>query len=376
LPLVLILLLSGLVYLPGCSVWHLAHRTLYTELRDYPQVTDGKLSCRQYQRWAKDEWRRILNETGGGGFSSDYGSGFLQGFVDQVYAGGNVQTPPMPPRKYWRVGYRNDRGRQAIEDWYAGFRHGARVAREGGYREQSVIPSSLRSDRLRELEPMFVGEPEPASLDEGGLPEPTPAAPIDALEGLEPAPPQPVPHEPVLLDPPNEATNGGSREAATEPPNARMASRTTVSDKRASEVKPSAFEHEAQPTDLPQTPFVAEPDGPPIPPWHKRERAAETSTLESETGSETVLPGSFDPFGGTPFEDTLGLNPANSIAPGRRSPLSAPEHPVVPVKAPVPAETGSGALSRPVSRFTEAADPQNSVWQEPTPPPSTWKSRN
>ena len=142
-PVLVVAALGVLTCISGCSVWHLAHRTMYSELSQYPQLTDAKLSCRQYQRWAKDEWQRIIDTTGGGGYSSDYASGFIQGFVDQVYAGGNVQAPPMPPRKYWRVGYRNQRGRQAVQEWYGGFRHGAQVAKEGGYRQQAVIPSSL-----------------------------------------------------------------------------------------------------------------------------------------------------------------------------------------------------------------------------------------
>ena len=117
---------------------------MYSELAEYPQITDGRLACKQYQRWARDEWQQIQQDEGGAGFSGDYGSGFVQGFVDQVYAGGAVRPPAMPPRKYWRTGYRNPRGEQAVEDWYGGFRHGAHVAKAGGYRHQAEIPSSLQ----------------------------------------------------------------------------------------------------------------------------------------------------------------------------------------------------------------------------------------
>ena len=83
----------------GCSSYHLAKRTMYCELNEYPQVTDGKLACRKYRGWAKQEWQRVRMESGDT-FSDDYASGFLQGFVDQVYAGGKPVAPPVPPRKY------------------------------------------------------------------------------------------------------------------------------------------------------------------------------------------------------------------------------------------------------------------------------------
>ncbi len=62
---VLVLIVGSLTCLPGCSVWHLAHRTMYSELSQYPPVTDGKLSNRQYKRWAKDEWQRVAHSAGG-----------------------------------------------------------------------------------------------------------------------------------------------------------------------------------------------------------------------------------------------------------------------------------------------------------------------
>ena len=165
----------------GCSVYHLTKRTLHTELNEYPQTTEAKRACREYQRWAKQEWHRASNE-----FdvppSRDYASGFLQGFVDQVYGGGETSAPPIPPRKYWRVGYRDANGRQAIDDWYHGFEHGAEVAQVGGYRDRAVVPSSLVAGsgadlRLREGfddEPVIV--PDEQEVEEIETPVPTPAA--------------------------------------------------------------------------------------------------------------------------------------------------------------------------------------------------------
>ncbi len=377
-------LLSALIWLPGCSVWQLAHRTMYSELRDYPQVTDGKLACRQYQRWAKDEWTQVVQESGGG-FSSDYGSGFIQGFVDQVYAGGKAQAPAIPPRKYWRIGYRNARGERAVEDWYAGFRHGARIAREGGYREQSVIPSSLRAAYVEEAEPLFASESDSPVIEEGELLEPTPAESIPEPEDLESAPPRPVPvpAEPILLEPSTDPLDdSASVPTPTEQAAPQITSLTGSNERAALDVRTRSDERlntavslpsDAEPAS-PVVPYTEDPEGPPVPPWHRPNLAGPDPS--PEVGSGVVVPASFDPFGGTPFQETLGLNPPDPVAPTGRQMSGARTERIVPAEKPTPAEEPADAPPGTGPRFTEAADPMNDAWQPPPSPPSTWKSRN
>ena len=124
----------------GCSVWRLANRTMYSELSLFPPITDGYASCRQYNAWARESWTRISQEEPD--LPASYARGFRQGFVDYVYAGGTGEPPPVPPRPFWRINFRNKLGDQAIRDWYVGYRHGAAVARDDGYRDRAVIPSS------------------------------------------------------------------------------------------------------------------------------------------------------------------------------------------------------------------------------------------
>ncbi len=343
----------------GCSVWHLAHRTMYSELAEYPQITDGRLACRQYRRWANDEWQRVLQEQGGQGLSSDYGSGFVQGFVDQVDAGGSVRVPSMPPRKYWRVGYRNPRGQQAVEDWYDGFRHGAGVAKAGGYRRQAVIPSSLQShstaddpaltedlesspQRLESSKPPVTQEP----LERAKEHTPTPAkeAPGEELPKLVPdevgpadaeqlpapseqalpqvTPPTgndvlpPPPVEDLKLDVPlDELKPFGEPSSApdTDLSALRSAARTPQPPRKQEPEPPSSDVPAVEPQpDRPAT----EPrlEGPPPPPWHRSAKARKKSSESKRAEPQTSDSADFDPFAGTPFKETLGLTNGRAAA--------------------------------------------------------------
>jgi hypothetical protein len=335
--------------LPGCSVWHLAHRTLYSELSQYPQVTDGKLACRQYRRWAKDEWQRISHQPGSHGYSSDYASGFIQGFVDQVYAGGNAQAPPIPPRKYWRIGYRNPRGRRAVEQWYDGFRHGAQVAKEGGYREEAVIPSSLwgtqqRADDEQDVE-RRTGE------EEGPPPEPTPAEVLQSPTQVEPLP-TPVTRAP-LPDPLEETAR------------ALEAGDDDMEDATLPVGQPTLLEPDEEQTPLP----FPDDEGPPPPPWH-RSADARGSTAAASFTKHSSGDQQFDPFEGTAFQPALGLAPPRSTRepiPADGPPDSANKEPSAELSAdedpqaqPVHESDGAGAKG----------------WQQVAPPASSWKKRN
>lgn len=54
-----------------------------------------------------------------------------------------ARPPAVPPREYWNVDLRNPHGHMQATDWFAGYRHGAQLAREEGYRERALVPSSL-----------------------------------------------------------------------------------------------------------------------------------------------------------------------------------------------------------------------------------------
>jgi len=141
--LILLLSLVLVCLFPGCTVCHYANQTLRTERGEFNWKTDRKQSRETYRKWADQAWCQECNADPGLHVPSDYVAGFKDGFVDYVYAGGTGQPPPVPPRKFWNVDFRNPNGHEAAADWFAGYRHGAEVARVEGYRERVTVQSSL-----------------------------------------------------------------------------------------------------------------------------------------------------------------------------------------------------------------------------------------
>lgn len=130
-----------LLALTGCSPWHLAHRTLHRELSLYPPVTDGHRSCRKYHRWAAEAWNAELAALPNEEVPGYYYQGFREGFLEYVFAGGTGQPPPIPPRRFWKIGYRNALGDKAISEWREGYVRGTHAAEAGGYRKRAVVPA-------------------------------------------------------------------------------------------------------------------------------------------------------------------------------------------------------------------------------------------
>jgi len=89
-----------------------------------------------------EAWKHI-QEMDDHPYSEDYVCGFISGYVDYLDAGGNGEPPAMPPDRYQSFKYKSPQGQKAILDWFAGFRHGAGMARESGMRELIVLPLSL-----------------------------------------------------------------------------------------------------------------------------------------------------------------------------------------------------------------------------------------
>lgn len=136
------LLACVLVGQTGCAVWQQARTTLISEPSAYSWKWDRKRSLKAYRRWADEAWLAERRGCPGAANDADYALGFRDGFVDYIYAGGNGEPPPVPPRQYWNVALRGAEGKAAASQWFAGYRHGANVARFGGYRENGIAASS------------------------------------------------------------------------------------------------------------------------------------------------------------------------------------------------------------------------------------------
>jgi hypothetical protein len=156
----------------GCGPFSLATHTLIIEPIQYCQTADNILERRRDYKLAEEIWQTVAHANPKLPSSIDYENGFKDGFADYLYAGGTGEPPPLPPRQYWRITYETPEGHQAIGDWFAGFRLGAAVARESGYREWVTIPSSFRAPHADlHLSSSHIQSPAPPS-DQNVLPPP------------------------------------------------------------------------------------------------------------------------------------------------------------------------------------------------------------
>ncbi len=133
----------GIAGSSGCTVWQNARRTILSEPLAFAWKFDRQRSLKAYRSWAEQAWHdesAACPEPA----SEHYAFGFKDGFVDFVYAGGDGQPPPVPPRNYWNLAWRSPQGHTAADEWFAGYRHGAKVARAGGYRNLGIVYSSMR----------------------------------------------------------------------------------------------------------------------------------------------------------------------------------------------------------------------------------------
>jgi hypothetical protein len=127
----------------GCTVCENASRTMKYEPAAFSWKHDRKRSLEIYARWADQAWAEEVARRPDMPPERDYQFGFRDGFVDFVWAGGNGEPPPVPPRQFWNAMLRSPDGKQRADLWFEGYRHGARVARIGGYRELGTVHSSL-----------------------------------------------------------------------------------------------------------------------------------------------------------------------------------------------------------------------------------------
>jgi hypothetical protein len=180
---------------PGCTLVHDAASLTAFKVRE--SIEDRREAARN-RSWAEQAWEEVRAGSPDAVYSEDFGRGFQDGFAHYLFRGGNGEPPPLPPGHYRQLRYQTPQGYRAIEDWFAGFRHGADAARRSGYRRWVTGPSSLATASLVPL-PQVPGADEaaatPAPPVEGAppveaLPPPTPAAP-EAPGGPAPVPPRP-----------------------------------------------------------------------------------------------------------------------------------------------------------------------------------------
>jgi hypothetical protein len=162
-------------------------RTTIIEPALYCLCLDECVSRCRFNDLAEEAWACFQQALPDCSYSEAFADGFKAGFADYLYAGGNGEPPLVPPRPYWKPNYESPEGHQMMQDWFRGYRHGAAVARDSGYRETVVIPASASLPRFKLPEPSNVRVKPMPPADEP-LPEPKQLPPPKELPQPKPAP--------------------------------------------------------------------------------------------------------------------------------------------------------------------------------------------
>jgi hypothetical protein len=272
---------------------------------------DQHAERRRFLQVAEQAWMMSGYASSGHPYSEDFISGFKDGFVDYLEAGGTGQPPTLPPRRYWKSRYETPDGYRAIEDWFAGFRGGAAAAHASGYRRLVVVPSAMTAHGPAAPPmppPHGAGTTEPPLLQAPDgrpvpLAKPLPSAgepPLLPTPETVPVPPLPAPEK----APSPEKGTGPSAQAAPAPlPAALQAAGGTDFKVETSDVTPGVGSS-------PETSIEVEmPDGSP------------TAGPIPETPFEVTIP-DLPPDGGEPLPETNAASPEPT--PVSRAPASWP----------------------------------------------------
>jgi hypothetical protein len=164
----------------------------------FTRSREARQEWRRNYRWADRAWAETCAAHGGSAPSKDYETGFKDGFAEYLYRGGNGEPPLVAPLRYRRLCYQSPQGYRAIDDWFAGYRHGSTVAKASGAREWITGPSSLHPwggsakppgpPVSPELDP---GNPEKAPAPDLPSPRPLPETqrPKQTAPSTQPSPP-------------------------------------------------------------------------------------------------------------------------------------------------------------------------------------------
>jgi hypothetical protein len=132
-----IVILVALSTLPGCAFFGYGICNVVEEPVD---ALDELFARCRFRAMANAAWNEVASKDAPHVYSADYARGFKDGFVDYLDANGPGEPPAAPPWCYRRANHETPDGLQAIEDWFAGFRHGASAAQATGYRQFVAIP--------------------------------------------------------------------------------------------------------------------------------------------------------------------------------------------------------------------------------------------
>ena len=105
------------------------------------------------REWAESAWVDVCGSLAPEQRTEDYAEGFKDGYTQYLFRGGDGEPPPVAPSHYRHLRYQTPGGYRAIEDWFAGYRHGTAEARESGARKWITGPSALQAERHESVLP-------------------------------------------------------------------------------------------------------------------------------------------------------------------------------------------------------------------------------
>ena len=178
----------------GCALVEDMHRNAWLSLCT-PMDTHKEVA--RNRRWAESAWCDFATKDSIGHRSTDYADGFKDGYAEYLYRGGDGEPPLVAPLRYRHARFQTPQGYQMIEEWFAGYRHGASVARDTGVRRFITGPSALHVGE-NDLRPPFPrSEPWPSPMPEPVKETPTERVPmLDMPRTLEFPPPVDAPTKP------------------------------------------------------------------------------------------------------------------------------------------------------------------------------------
>lgn len=180
----------------GCTFVPNIERNILVEPARY--CNDQKLFKRS-RHLAEEAWTEVVSQYPDvEGYSCDYRDGFLEGFADYLNFGGHGEPPNVPPPRYRRAKYATPEGYSAIEDWFAGFRHGAATAHASGLRQLVTLPVIIPPDPYASPpNPTDPGaDTQPVTSPPGGATLPAPRVVPAPVVPVPVAPPAPAPVAP------------------------------------------------------------------------------------------------------------------------------------------------------------------------------------
>ena len=173
----------------GFEVWRYASRNFF----EMPiESRDDCAERARHRHEAEAAWEKVQAAHPEQAYTVYYGQGFRDGFADYLYAGGNGQPPVLPPWYYRRTVHETPEGIASAEDWFAGYRHGAKAAEESGLRQLVLVPTALPGQA-----PVVIFKDTPRTNPQ------RPPAPAGGAVGPTLPPPRPVPPEEI---PPGDAS--------------------------------------------------------------------------------------------------------------------------------------------------------------------------